>query len=158
MDPLESLADAWLSAVRTPRRQLMLGVAALAILVALLVARQGTMRARVGAFCGLGALGAVLGAAAILERRVWRDPARVIERLAGRVDPERARRALRALTLLGDDGDVREQGTSAELARLHVARTLAALPAERVADGARVASVAGSRSAPVWSAWVRSVS
>ena len=136
-DPLRSLADAWLGAVRTPRRQVVVALAALAILVALLVARQGTTRARLGAAGGLGALAALVVAGAILERRVWRDPAKVIDRLAGRVDPDRARRALRALTLLGDDGDVRDEGTSAELARLHVARTLAALPADRVADGAR---------------------
>jgi hypothetical protein len=137
IDPLESLADAWRGAVRTPRRRAILAVSALAILVALLVARQGTTRARIGAVCGLGALAAMVFAAAVVERRVWRDPARVIDRLAGRVDPDRARRALRALTLLGADGDVRGDGTSAELARLHVARTIAALPAERVSEGAR---------------------
>ena len=63
-----------------------------------------------------------------LERRRLRDPAGIVRGLARAVDPERAERALRALSLIGPAGDVRADGTSAELARLHVSRTLAQLP------------------------------
>ena len=131
--PLLSLADAWQTEVRPPRRKAMAALAMLATAGALLVARQGTVRARLiaaGILIGIAALGIVVRA---LERRRWEEPARVIRRLAGTVDPERAERAVRALSLLEreDDG-----GTSRELARLHVARALGALPRERILEGA----------------------
>ena len=64
--------------------------------------------------------------------------------LARTVDPERADRALRALSLLGPAGEVRAEGTSVELARLHIARTLALLPSERIVErAARVAGILG---------------
>ena len=52
------------------------------------------------------------------------------------VDPQRAERALRALTLVDAAGEVRAGGTSADLARLHVARTLAQIPSERIVERA----------------------
>ena len=143
-EPLRDLAEDWLRAVRTPRRRAAAALVALAIVVALLVAREGTTRARVGATVALVSIGLVLALYAAIERRVWRDPARAIRRLAGRADPKRAATALRALSLLGSDGDTRDHGTSAELARLHIARSLASLPAERiVASAARLGRVVG---------------
>jgi hypothetical protein len=130
--PLGSLADAWRTEVRPPRRKAMVAVAVLATAGALLVARQGTVRARLIAgaiLLGIAVLGIVVRA---IERRRWEEPARVIRRLAGAVDPERAERAVRALSLLERD----DPGTSRELARLHVARALGALPRERILEGA----------------------
>jgi len=131
-EPLRDLADDWLGAVRAPRRNVALAVIAAAVLVGMLVAREGTTRARLGAALGIAAVGAVIAAIALYERRVWRDPSRAIRRLAGRAAPARAERALRALTLLRE-GESRDAGTSAELARLHIARSLASLPAQRIA-------------------------
>jgi hypothetical protein len=61
------------------------------------------------------------------------------------VDPGRAERALRALSLVGPDGEVRGEGTSPELARLHVARTLAQIPSDRIVErAARIAARVGA--------------
>jgi hypothetical protein len=134
-EPLERLSQAWLDAVQTPRRRAYLAAAFAIVTTALLVAREGTVRARVLAAI---AIAAVLAAGVVLrlrERRILSNPTRVLRRVAGHVDPERAARALRALSLL--DGEVpRDSGTSAELARLHVERSLQALPRDRVASAA----------------------
>lgn len=132
-EPLRDLAEDWLAVVRPPRRRAAAALVALAIVVALLVAREGTMRARVGAACGIAAVVLATAIHAWIDRAGWRDPARAIRRLAGRADPERAARALRSLSLLRPDGEVRDAGTSAELARLHIARALASLPGDRIA-------------------------
>jgi hypothetical protein len=132
-DSLRSLAELWNGAVRTPRRRAMFALVGLALVVALLAARTGTPRARVGAALGIAAV--VAGVAAWLrrERRVFDRADTTIERLAGRVDPESAGAALRALSLLAPrDGE----GTSAALAQLHFARVMAALPRDRIARGA----------------------
>ena len=142
LKPLGSLSEAWRAEVRAPVRRTIVAVLALALGVAMLVARQGTSRARVLAAALFG--GAIVFAfvARAVERRRWEEPARVIRRLSGRVDPERAERAVRALSLLEHEGD---QGTSRELARLHVARAIAALPRERILEGAsRVAYTLGT--------------
>lgn len=141
-NPLGPLAEAWRAEVRVPRRRARVALGALVTVLALLVARQGTIRARLlAAVLLLGILATNL-AWRWFELRLWRDPARVIQRLAGRIEPARAGRALRALSLLtGEDGG---HGTSRELARLHVARSLSALPRERILEGAaRIAQAAG---------------
>jgi hypothetical protein len=107
--------------------------AVLVLTLAMLLARLGTGAARLGALCGLLAVVAVAVALRVLEARVFRDPARTIERVAGRIEPELAQRAVRALSLLRADG---ARGASSELAHLHVTRTLAALPREGVVRGA----------------------
>ncbi len=143
--PLRPLADAWLDAVRTPRQRAVTAFVVLVVLVALLVAREGTARARLGAALALGITAVVLGLLARRERRVWSEPARVLRRVGQSADPERTDRALRALTLLDDGGNARSKenktlrrdGTSRELARLHVARSIAALPYDRIVDAAR---------------------
>jgi tetratricopeptide (TPR) repeat protein len=131
MAPLDTLAAEWVARVRLPRRRAVLAVFALIAALALLWARHGTVWARtVAALCALVPLVGVF-VARHLEARLWRDPARVIRRVAGNVDPERAARALRAITLVAPDGAAAGEGTSAELARLHVARAVAALPEDR---------------------------
>ena len=102
-----------------------------------------------GLAIALSALAAV--AWRLVERHRLRDPRRVLRSLAWAIDPNRADRALRALSLLGPDGAIRAEGTSPELARLHVTRSFAQLPsdlvAERAARGAarvrRLALIAG---------------
>lgn len=134
-EALDHLVFVFRESIRGPQRR-SIAAAALLVLVALaFVARGGTTAARASA----GSM-AILGIAAFAfvrwrERRTWEDPRVAIQRLAGRVAPERAARALRALTLLDDDGQA-ANGTSSALARLHVARQLEALPKDRIAEGA----------------------
>ncbi len=118
--------------MRAPRRRALFAFTALVGVVAMLVARHGTARTRLLAACLLAGGIVLLFVVRTVERRVWRDPRRVIRRLAGRVDAARAARALRALSLVEHE----DSGTSRELARLHVARTLAALPREPILEGA----------------------
>jgi hypothetical protein len=70
-----------------------------------------------------------------LERRAWNSPSGLIRRVVSKVDAEGAARAMRALTLL-DPRSATATGTSVELAELHVARAVAALPVDQVADAA----------------------
>jgi hypothetical protein len=135
-EALAGLVVVWRETLRRPRRRALVAMLALVFVVAMLVARVGTPRARIGS-----ALLLVLGAGAstlvvLRERRRWRDPRAVIERLAGRADPDRAARALRALTLLDEDGEPKDTSTSPVLARIHVARQLAALPHDRILEEA----------------------
>jgi hypothetical protein len=123
----------WIGMVRTPRRRACIAFVALVVVGMLLVARIGTMKARLGA--GAGLVLAVAGVVVFLrrERDVWARTETAIDRLAGRVAPDDAQRALRALSLLRPEGD---DGTSTALAQLHVARTMAMLPRDRIAGGA----------------------
>lgn len=108
--------------------------ALLATTVAMLVARVGTVSARLGAAGILVAAVVAIVVLRRLERRVFDDPARTIERVAGNVEPELAARAIRALSLLRPDVT---KGASSDLASLHVRRALAALPKDGVRHGAR---------------------
>jgi hypothetical protein len=140
-EPLLQLAEAWRSVTRASRFRAAVSVVALAWVLAFLLARHGTLRTRIVA--GVAIVLSVLVAVGwrILERRRLRDPGRIVRGLARAVDPERAERALRALSLIGPAGDVRAEGTSAELARLHVSRTLEQIPSNRIVE--RAAVVAG---------------
>jgi len=149
-EPLHQLADSWRRATAASQRQVAAALVALVWVPALLLARHGTWRARIGAAAAMGvSLACALGWGALRRRRLAR-PDRIVRGLAAAVDRERAARALRALSLLGPDGDVRDEppayrGVSAELARLHVERALAALPSERIVErAARLARVAGA--------------
>src|SRR5262249_37853418 len=106
------------------------------VVLALLLARQGTTRARVGAAAMLLFVALTPVAVALLERRRRRNVGWIVSRIR-RVAPDEAGRAERALSLLNDDGDTRDKGTSGELARLRVTRVIAALPAERMVERAR---------------------
>lgn len=139
-EPLLQLAQAWRTATRGSRRQVAVAAVAAVTLAALLFARHGTVRSRVGAglAIGLSVAGAIIWRLA--ERRRLSDPTRIVRGLARRFDPARADKALRALSLLQDADGTRHEGTSAELARLHVARALAQLPSQEIVErAARVA-------------------
>ena len=133
-EPLRVLRDAWLSAVRGPRVRAIGAAACLATTVAMLVARLGTTPARLSALAIVLVTAAIVLTLRTLEARVFRDPARTIERVAGSVEPELAGRAVRALSLLRPAAS---RGASSELASLHLTRTLAALPRDGVMRGAQ---------------------
>ncbi len=140
IEPLHQLADAWGAALRPARLRVELAGVSLVWVAALLLARQGTTNARAGA--AALALASVV-AAAVWEwraRRRTREPAHVLRGIGRRVDPPRVDRALRALAFVGPGGEVRVEGTSLELARLHLSRVLADLPREPIlGHGARIA-------------------
>ncbi|HEX7664103.1 MAG TPA: DUF4175 domain-containing protein, partial [Polyangiaceae bacterium] len=104
---------------------------------ALLVARLGTMRSRLGALVVIVLAVVAFVLARRREKKQWNDDAWIVRRVAGGVDPERAERALRALSLVDANGKATTPGTSSSLARLHVVRTLEALPGDRIAAAAR---------------------
>jgi len=135
----EALADlvvVWRATLKRPRRRALLAGLALVFVVAMLVARVGTVRARASACALLAVSVGASGVVLVRQHRRWDDPRIAIERLATRADPERAARALRALTLLDDEGEPKDVSTSPVLARLHVARQLAALPHDRIVEEA----------------------
>jgi hypothetical protein len=114
-----------------PRVQVLVAVLGALLLGALLVARVGTVGARTGAAVGVGA--AVVGTVLYLRwrRRVAREPSRTLRAVFLPLDPEAAGRALRALDL---EGTTSRDGTSKSLARMHLARSIAALPKERALE------------------------
>jgi hypothetical protein len=110
---------------------------ALVALFAVLVARRGTEAARLGAVAAMA--GAALAAAIwqLRELRRTSDARRFLGGPMRRLDPARADRVLRALSLLDDPAGL----TSIELAQLHVERAIAQLPAQDLAErAARVAT------------------
>ncbi|HEY2515264.1 MAG TPA: DUF4175 domain-containing protein [Polyangiaceae bacterium] len=131
-EALAPLAEIWHAAVSTPRRRATVAGAALVVAVALLIARGGTLRTRVGAATGMVVAAGVVLVAARRERGVWGDPRRAIDRVAGTVAPDQAARAQRALGLLYGAAADPGFATSPELAALHVRRTLAALPKDAI--------------------------
>ncbi len=135
-EALDHLTFMWREAVRLPRIRAVVALTALCIVTAMLIARGGTLRARLGAVALLVGSGSVIAALAWRERRTWDDPSTVIERLAGRALPEQAKKAQRAIALLDDDGEPKTDGTSPALTRLFVARALAAIPNDRIAEEA----------------------
>jgi hypothetical protein len=137
-EPLQRLAEAWRSTTRASRRRVAVALVALVWVLALLVARHGTLRSRLGAGAAIGVSVVLAVGWRLVELRRLRRPERILRGIAGGVDREGAERALRALSLVGPDGDVRGDvdGTSPELARLHVERSLAALPIERIVERA----------------------
>ncbi|MBX3224345.1 MAG: DUF4175 family protein [Labilithrix sp.] len=140
-EALRALADAWRYTVRGPRRRAVVVGTLLLATIAMLVARGGTPGARLAGALILAVTAAAVAVVSLLERRVFSSPARTIEHVAGRMEPEAAARAVRALSLLEPDAT---RGASRDLAELHVARALAALPLDGVRRGAqRVAFVLG---------------
>jgi len=131
---LGELAQGWRLVKGRSVRRLAVSAVSFVTVLALLVARRGTFGARVGAAVAVvgGALLALTWA--VVERRRARRPEAVLRGPARSVDAGRADRALRALTLLGPDGEGRDAATSVDLARAHVARVLADLPAGRIAE------------------------
>jgi hypothetical protein len=143
-EPLLQLAAAWRAATGGSRGRVAAAGVGLVWVLALLAARHGTGRARLAAAVAIVLSTVIAIAWRLVEHRRLRDPGRIVRRLARSVDPQRADRALRALTLVGPTGEVRAEGTSPELARLHVARALAQLPSDRIVERAtRVAARLG---------------
>jgi hypothetical protein len=131
---LRALADAWTYAVRAPRRRAIFAGGVLVATVALLVARGGTVSSRVIAANMLLAIFIVAYLARRLRLRTFSDAAKTIHHIAGRVEPDKSARAIRALSLLDPSTT---KGSSRALAELHVARQLAALPVDGVRKGAQ---------------------
>jgi hypothetical protein len=137
---LEPLIRAWREGVAGPRARAVAAASALVFVAVMLLARVGTVRSRAGAAAILVSLGAGWLFFRWRERRRLADPRTVLADVAAPADPEGAARAVRALSLLDEDGEPRDPGTSPALAKLHVARALASLPEERVREhAARIA-------------------
>jgi hypothetical protein len=141
VEPLHKLAASWQEAVSGPRRRIGATGVGLVWVLALLLARFGTTRARVAAAVVMGASVAVAVGWAWVERRRLRGPEQIVRRLVRGIDREGADRAIRALSLVGPDGVARQGGTSADLAALHIERALARIPSGRVLE--RAAGAAG---------------
>jgi hypothetical protein len=142
--PLAALAERWRSATRASRWQVGFALVVCGGVVALLDARSGTTRARAVATSVLVATATLALTRSLLERRRLRDPRGVLLGPVRRENRLRADRALRALSFVGPDGDVHVEGTSRELARLHVTRVLSELPDEpAVKHAARVITRVG---------------
>ena len=140
-EPLHQLADTWISVTRASRRRVAIATVGLVCVLALLLARGGTLRARLcaGGVAGASVLLAIAWEA--LGRRRLYEPTRVLRGPARRVDPVRVDRALRALSLVGPTGEIVADGVSVDLARLHVTRALGDVPSGPIMEhGARVAS------------------
>jgi hypothetical protein len=114
---------------------------ALVTVAAVLLARAGTSRARLGAVAAMAIGAALVALWEWQERRRLTGPNAVLSRVVRRVDAAGADRALRALSLTAGAA---EQGVSKELAQLHVARTLAQVPTARVLDRAARAATRAS--------------
>ncbi len=134
--PLIDLADAWRSVTARSRRRVAAAGLVLSWFVAALAARHGTPGARIGAAVAIGATAAAALAWALIERRRLRHPAEIVRRLAHGVDPSSADRAIRALSLAAAAAELRPDGTSAELAELHITRAIAQLPTDRIIEQA----------------------
>jgi hypothetical protein len=78
-----------------------------------------------------------VGVASGVERRRLRRPEHIVRGILGKVDEARAARALRALSFVSPSGEVLAGGGSPALARLHVARVVADLPADAALGRAR---------------------
>lgn len=145
--PLFALAERWRLMFRGPARRAALATLALGVVLSALSARSDAGRSRVLGLVLFGMVALALGTASLIARRRARDPERMLRGPVGRVDRARAGRALRALSLMGPDGDVRSEGISPDLARLHVVRVMADLPSESTlswgARRARRLSIAG---------------
>ena len=131
--PLENLRNAWTSVVRLPQRRLAIALVCLATTFAMFVARMGTLQGRLAALAIVIVPVSVIVAMRIREERIFGDPVRTIRRVAGRVQPEAANKAIRALSLLEPTP---RYGTSIELGELYVRRSLEALPKETVSRAA----------------------
>ena len=135
-EPLFQLAEAWRSATAPSRRGVALGSGALCWVFALMVARQGTGGTRIAAAAGMVAAASLAVIWGVFERRRLREPTHIVRGLVRRQDPARADRALRAMSLLQSAALSAAERTSRELAHLHVTRSIAQLPSDRVLEGA----------------------
>jgi hypothetical protein len=147
LEPLHELARTWRATTRASKRWVAIALVALVWVVALLGARYGTGRARLGASLAMAVGVAAAVGWRIAERRRLSDPRSIVRGLAAGLDTERADRALRALTLIPRTVVGPIGSTSLELAHLHVSRAIAQLPAERIAERAKQTAVWAERAA-----------
>ncbi len=144
-EPLRKLAEAVRASWRGARTVTAVALLGATTVVALLVARLGTVPARASGAIALS-IGVLIACAwePLIARRL-RDARSLLLGPVARADVAAAQRALRALTLLHGAVPAAD-GTSTELARLHVARVFDAIPSrvvmERAARGARRLRVA----------------
>lgn len=131
-------------ALAGPRGWLSWATLGLVFVNALLLARLGSVPARLGAAIALAMFGVVVLLVRARERATDRDPKLVLTRIIAKAAPKEAERARRALCLLTTD----DPGTSRALAELHVARSFGAIPegeivarAQRIGRGLTIAAV-----------------
>ncbi len=158
MDPLgafDRYASAWRERVRPALRVAFYGALFAAVIAAGTLGRQGTTAARLGALAVL--LLVILGFSArfLLERRTLARHDRIVRRLILTEDRLLGEKVLRALALRERAAGDPSVG-SAELADLHLARTVGRIPdslvtvrAERSARRARIVALALSFAALV---------
>lgn len=135
LEPLVQLARAWRERTRASRRRAAMAGVAVVLVGSLLLARRGTDRARLGAALALGASVVLAVGWRLVDRRRMLRPERVVSGLARPLDHAATERVMRALSLVVADGEAETRdGTSAELARLHVARAMSALPSAAIVE------------------------
>jgi hypothetical protein len=145
IEPLFELAAAWRSVTAVSRRRVAIAGVAFVWVIAVLVAREGTLRARLGCAVAMASSAALAIGWRVIDQRRFQQPALIVSGLARSVDQESADRAIRALSLVGPGSEVRTDGTSVELARLHVARAIAQLPSDHIVGrAARTAARVGA--------------
>jgi hypothetical protein len=114
-EPLHQLAEAWGRVTRASRRGAALAAVAFVGVLALLFARGGTLRARLGAGGAVAASVILAVAWEGIGRRRSREPTRLLRGAGRRVDVVRTERALRALsrdcTLRGRSASCRPVGS-----------------------------------------------
>jgi hypothetical protein len=124
------LRSAWDAEVGLSRRRALAAVVAVALVGAAHLARVGSPAARAVAGAALVAALAALVVSALVQRRLRREPRRVIRAVVGKVDPALASATLRAMTL-ADRTELDPTLGSLELAELHLSRLLGRIPLER---------------------------
>jgi hypothetical protein len=129
---VEELHEPWRKEVRPALRRACLGAGGAACMLAVLLARVGTLGARVGALFVILAGLAPLVVAEFAERRRAADPRRGVRATVLRTEPDLGHAVLRALTTV-DRTAARADTGSPELAELHVARLLGRVDLERLA-------------------------
>ncbi len=136
-DVIDQLTRLHRQATRAPRFRLTVVLLSLCVPLAVMIARRGTVAARLSTAGALLFIVAAVVAAWAWERRRFSGLSRTVRTLTAKVDPALGERVVRALSLV----ERPDPGTSVELAHLHVRRTLAAMPFDavvgRAVEGAR---------------------
>lgn len=128
---LRRVSKAWRNRVGGVTRSAFVALIAAAVVAGALLARGGSLAARVEALLLVLLVIVLFGLWRRRDRRDWQDAARVIRRIIVPAEPALGRRMLRALSLLETTEQRRDLG-SAELARLHLERQIALAPIEAV--------------------------
>jgi hypothetical protein len=129
------LATMWRDKVDAPARRAAVAIGVGSVFALAHLARLGSPAARLVTGATLILVWAALVVRAIVSRRAWRDPERVVVRTIVATDPALGRRTLRAMHLVERTERDRSAG-SEELARLHLERTLARVEHNAVVERA----------------------